>query len=410
MQVNFAVRQSISRPVRLIWILTAFGLPAMLFYSAIRTYKELDDQKTVYLRSRVAAIAARLETLPPGLSSDEILETFSEEPGLMNLRVLEPPAQAESDPLADLWRGRELFRTENEVVAGRQVFRAFVPFHTGNGLRLARIELAENTADFLVEHARHHLWFAGFGGILILALSLFALWSLERTAEAERRQLELQHLAHIGKMSAVLAHEIRNPLGTIKGFAQLLDEQLPSGYSEYLQPILSETARLEGLVKDLLLYGRPAQAVLRQVESTELAETVQTHIHQALASGAVRLEKSIVSVTFESDPNLLEQALLNLLRNSMEALQERGTGTVRLEVESRDGQVVWRVLDDGPGLSEEARRRLYEPFYTSKAFGTGLGLSITRKLVEALGGQFRIENRAEAGTMATIVLPSRPGE
>ncbi|WP_321473336.1 ATP-binding protein [uncultured Paludibaculum sp.] len=404
------MRQSISRPVRLIWILTAFGLPAMLFYSAIRTYKELDDQKTVYLRSRVAAIAARLETLPPGLSSDEILETFSEEPGLMNLRVLEPPAQAESDPLADLWRGRELFRTENEVVAGRQVFRAFVPFHTGNGLRLARIELAENTADFLVEHARHHLWFAGFGGILILALSLFALWSLERTAEAERRQLELQHLAHIGKMSAVLAHEIRNPLGTIKGFAQLLDEQLPSGYSEYLQPILSETARLEGLVKDLLLYGRPAQAVLRQVESTELAETVQTHIHQALASGAVRLEKSIVSVTFESDPNLLEQALLNLLRNSMEALQERGTGTVRLEVESRDGQVVWRVLDDGPGLSEEARRRLYEPFYTSKAFGTGLGLSITRKLVEALGGQFRIENRAEAGTMATIVLPSRPGE
>lgn len=377
----------------------ACGLPAMLLYSAARTYDELNDQKTVYLRSRVAAIAARLETLPPGYTSGEILDSFSEEPGLLNLQILKPPADVSTDPLSALWQGRELFRTESEVLGGHQVFRAYVPFHMKNGLRLARIDLAESTADFLVEHARHHLWFAGFGGIVILALALFALWSLERTAAAERSQSELQHLAHIGKMSAVLAHEIRNPLGTIKGFAQLLDEQLPPSFSEYLHPILSETARLEGLVKDLLLYGRPAQPTFRPVRSTELAATLLTHMRVA------SLEQSVADVTFESDPNLLEQALLNLLRNAEEAMQEQGSGIIRLTVETDGQAVVWRVQDEGPGLSEEALRRLYEPFFTSKAFGTGLGLSITRKLVEALGGRFRIENRAGAGTVATIILP-----
>lgn len=405
MQGKQAVTQSIPTPVRIVWILLAFGLPATLLYSAVRTYKELNDQKTVYLRSRVAAIAARLETLPPELSSGEVLDSFSEEPGLLNLEILEPPADVQKDPLAALWLGRELFRTQSEVIGGHQVFRAFVPFHMRNGLHLARIDLAESTADFLVEHARHHLWFAGMGGVVILALALFALWSLERVAAAERRQLELQHLAHIGKMSAVLAHEIRNPLGTIKGFAQLLEEQATPAQRDFLQPILQETARLEGLVKDLLLYGRPAQPVARPVHSLELAGTLKAHLRQAVESGKVRLETEVADVTFECDPNLLEQALLNLLRNSTEALQEHGGGTIRLALEAGDRELVWRVQDDGPGLSDEARRRLYEPFFTSKAFGTGLGLSITRKLVEALGGRFQIENGVEAGTTATITLP-----
>jgi two-component system sensor histidine kinase HydH len=353
----------------------------------------------------MAAVASQLETLPAGVPAGEVLRALDEEPGLLDVIVLDPPQDTTKDPLADLWLGRELFRTESAQVRGEAVFRAFVPFHGPHGLRLARIELASSTADFLVEHARHHLWIVAVGCVVFLALSLLTAWSSRRLVQAEHRQLELEHLAHIGKMSAVMAHEIRNPLGTIKGFAQLLAEKLPKQYDDLLNPILSETVRLEGLVNDLLLYGRPSQPSPSAVSSRELAEKLRAHAGQI--RGTLKFDSRIDDVTFETDVNLLEQALLNLLKNAFEALHGRPEGTVCLEAEQISDEVVWRVLDDGPGMSTEARGRLFEPFYTSKAFGTGLGLSITRKLVVALGGKFSIEDRPEGGTMAEIRLPRR---
>ena len=394
-----------NKPVIFLWALLTLGLPAMLLYSAVRTYRALDDQKAVYLRSRVAAVAARLETLPPGRTADQVVESLEEEPGLIDVAVVQRPADAGQGPLAALWEGRELFQTESITVQGEPVFRAYIPFHDERGLCLARIDMAERTADFLVEHARHHLWFVALAGLVFIALSLFTAWSVQRTANAERRQLELEHLAHIGEMSAVLAHEIRNPLGTIKGFAQLLAERHKTQDSDLVAPILSETSRLEGLVKDLLLYGRPAQPSFQSVDSRRLAETLRAHAVQG--SNQTDFEVSAQAVTFETDPNLLEQALLNLLRNAFEAVHEQPGGKVRLESERFSGGLRWRVLDNGPGLSEEARLRLFEPFYTSKAFGTGLGLSITRKVVEALGGEFTIGSRPEGGTVAEIRLPGK---
>lgn len=397
------VKASFPKPLVLVWILFTLGLPALLLFSAGRTYRALENQKIVYLRSRMAALSAQLETLP----DTRALESLDEEPGLIDLVILEPPSNMETDPLADLWLARELFRTESVRLGGQAVFRAFVPFHGRQGLRLARIDIAESSAEFLVEPARRHLWFVGLAALVIVVLSVFTAWSARRASEAERRQLDLQHLAHIGEMSAVLAHEIRNPLGTIKGFAQLLAEKLSPTQTELLNPILSETARLEGLVKDLLLYGRPAQPSLRPTSTLTIAATLLAHANHIAGATKVDFQQSVADVTFETDPNLLEQALLNLVRNAIEALHGRTLGSVRLEAEVVGNDIVWRVVDDGPGLSEEARMRLFEPFYTSKAFGTGLGLSITRKLAEALGGRFTITNRPEAGTAAEIRLPRK---
>ncbi len=379
----------------------------MLVYSAIRTYRALEDQKIVYLRSRMAAVASRLETLPADVPAEEVIGALDDESGLLDVVVLYPPEDPAKDPLAALWLGQELFRTEAAQVYGQASFRAFVPFHGPGGLRLARIDIAESTADFLVEHARHHLWIVAAGAIVFVALSLLTAWTVRRLVQAQQRQLELEHLAHIGKMSAVLAHEIRNPLGTIKGFAQLLEEKISPQYDNLLQPILSETVRLEGLVKDLLLYGRPAQPSLRSVRTLDVAEKLRAHAEQLRVP--VQFHSRVTDVTFESDSNLLEQALLNLLKNAVEALEDRPAGIVCLEAECIGGKVVWRVLDDGPGIPPESRKRLFEPFYTSKAFGTGLGLSIVRKIVDALGGSFTIGDRPEGGTVAEIRLPLRIG-
>jgi signal transduction histidine kinase len=399
------VKSPFSKELVVLWILLTLGLPALLFYSALRTYRSLEGQKVVYLRSRMAAIAARLETLPAGLAAEQVLEHLDEEPGLLDLAIIEPPSSPDADPLAGLWLGHELFRTASVQVHDQRVFRAYVPFHGPTGLRLARIDLAESSADFLVEPAGIHLWFVALIAGVIIGLSLLVAWSLRRKAEAERRQLELAHLAHIGKLSAVLAHEIRNPLGTIKGFAQLLQEKTSPQYENLLNPILSETARLEDLVKDLLLYGRPTAPSFRATNARILADTVSLHAKRSLDRSPIRFDSSVSDVTFETDPNLLEQALLNLLRNAIEALRERGEGSVRLEAESSGGDIVWRVLDDGPGFSEEAQRRLFEPFYTSKAFGTGLGLSISQKLAVTLGGEMKIGNRPEGGAVVEIRLP-----
>jgi len=403
--VHISVKATLFKPLSFLWVVTTIGLPGLLFYSASRTYRALEDQKIVYLRSRMAAVAARLETLPASVPADQVLGNLDEEPGLLDVIVLDPPQDVSKDPLAALWLGRELFRTQSVRVYDRLAFRAYVPIHRQNGLRLARIDLAESTADFLVEHARHHLWIVAAGSLVFIALSLLTAWSVRRLVQAEHRQLELEHLAHIGKMSAILAHEIRNPLGTIKGFAQLLAEKLSPQHANLLNPILSETARLEGLVTDLLLYGRPAQLSLRATSTFEVAEKLRAHAEQI--RGRAKFYSRVADVTFETDANLLEQALLNLLKNAVEALQDRPEGLVGIEVDRTAGEVVWRVLDDGPGMSIEARQQLFEPFYTSKASGTGLGLSITRKLVNALGGRITIEDRPGGGTVAEIRLPHR---
>ncbi|MEZ5403851.1 MAG: HAMP domain-containing sensor histidine kinase [Bryobacteraceae bacterium] len=375
-------------------------LPALLVLSAFRTYRALDAQRTVYLRSRVASIAARLETFPPGMPEDQWRQTLlDEEEALWDLAIL---ARDSSPPeLTDLWEGRELYRTQALNAGGERVLRTYIPFHSAGGMRLARIDIAESAADFLVEHARHHLLLVAAASLMIVALAFLTARSVLRARAAEQRQAEMRHLARIGEMSAVLAHEIRNPLGTIKGFAQLLGEKLRGEHAALLEPILDQSARLERLSADLLVYGRKAEPRSRAVQAEALAESMRLHARQILPG----FEASAAPLTLTTDPQLLEQVLLNLLRNAAEAAGGGENARVRFEIESDGDSVVLRLSDNGPGLSEEARRRLFEPFYTSKASGTGLGLSISRKLTEALGGTLRLDNAASGGTVAEVRLP-----
>lgn len=376
----------LSRTASILWAAASLALPAILVLGAYRTYRALDDQRTVYLRGRMASIAAMLETAPA---------TLEEEPGLLGLSVLPPPAEPASDPLAPLWEGRELYRTEFLTEGGQPVFRAVVPFHAAEGLRLARLDLDASEADFLTRDAGRHLVLVCVGSLLFLGLSAFTFRSL-------RRQMELEHLAQIGTMSAVLAHEIRNPLGTIKGFAQLLLEKAAPAQKPLLDPILNESLRLESLVRDLLLYGRPSQPEMRLVRARDLAATLGAH-----TPGPPVFEADVPDVTFSSDPNLLEQALLNLIRNALEATGSTPSPRVTLRVRETARHIVWSVQDNGPGLPPEVQRHLFQPFRTTKTFGTGLGLSISRKLAAALGGRLSLANQAEGGVAAEIQLPGK---
>lgn len=403
---------NMSRTRRAIWrilmILATVALPLVLLLSSLRTFRDLDRQQAVFLRNRAAAVAGRLETLPAPADEASLFELLSEgEPALVDLELLTRGQPAAERPfLMPLWEGQELFRTETLDAGGTQLFRAWVPFHSNDQMRIARIDLDARAAEFLVSHARHNVALATLSGLVLVALALYAVWATRRAARLEVRQMELEHLAHLGEMSAVLAHEIRNPLGTIKGFAQLIGEQAGEGARDSLNLILDEVRRLERLVGDLLLYGRPPAPVPRLVRWEEILAPVQAHAGQLVSGREIRFTADTPAIQWETDPALLQQALLNLLRNAVEALGERPEGDVRLEVRRpASGGVTLAVIDNGPGIPKEVRARLFRGFFTTKTFGSGLGLSIARRLAQSLDGDLALEDAAGGGTEATLLFP-----
>jgi two-component system sensor histidine kinase HydH len=366
----------------------AMLLPIILVYSSLRTFAELDQLRSVFLRNRSAAIAARLETLS-GAGAEELDKLAESEPGVLSVRVL----SRGGDPvLAGLWSGRELFRTENAAENGITIFRSYVPFHGDGQLRIAQIDLDASSADFLLVHARHNVVIATLSSGVIVLLAAYALWSMRRAAAEEKRRLEMTHLAHLGKMSAVLAHEIRTPLATIKGFTQLALES--EEVRSMLVPVIDETQRLERLVSDLLLYGRPPVPAVRDCSWEEIAASLPG------ISSIVRVERA--SLRLRTDPELLRHVLGNLTRNAVEA----AATTVRIGATVAADAIVITVEDNGQGIPGAIMDRVFESFYTTKSFGTGLGLPIAKSLTAALGGSLVLRPRDGGGTQAQLRLPA----
>ncbi len=382
-------------------------LPVVLLFSSVRSFREIEETKAVYLRNRAATLAARLENMAlEELARDPVAVLAGEEPALVALRIYRSVEEAAGDErAASLFRGEALFYTAEVEVDGAPALRTYLPFHCGGGLCIARIDLDRAAADYLVEHSRHHVLLSLLASAVLVAFTGYFLWSERRSVAFQRRQLELEHLAQLGRMSATLAHEIRNPLGTIKGFVQLALEQSGEDLKPMLEPVLEETGRLERLVNHLLLYGRPANPRKRPVEWRELAERLEAHAAQR-AGGGLRFEVSGDAGEFETDPEMLTQVLLNLALNSIDVLGGAPDGVVRVTAERGPRRGIRIVVEDnGPGIPEEIRERLFEPFTTTKANGTGLGLSIARKLTEALGGSIAVESAAPHGTRVVLDFP-----
>ena len=372
------------------------ALPCVLLLSSLRTLRELDEQKTVYLRERVAEIAARLETQTS--DTDPTLPILEAEPSLRDLRVIDRDGALGGDQaiLQPIWRGEQLFHTEMIHLGVERIYRAYVPFHSPAGLRIAQIDLDGNAADFLLVHARHNVFISIVSGLVLIVLSLYAIWLARRSAALERQQVELEHLARIGRLAAVLAHEIRNPLGTIKGFTQLAMERADASTAELLDPVLGETQRLERLVSDLLTYGRPPTPSKRSVFWPEVAGELEEHARTLVGERRLQFTISQDPVRFTTDPDLLRQILLNALRNAIDAVAEEPSPEVTVSVLANRGQMAITLSDNGPGISADVAARLFEPFFSTKASGTGLGLAISAQLAKTLGAKLEVRESKPA--------------
>ena len=230
-------------------------------------------------------------------------------------------------------------------------------------------------------------------------------------AQAEARRSE--RLAALGQLSAGLAHEIRNPLGVIKGSAEMLSQKL-QGSDELARElagyISTEVNRLSALVTEFLDFARPLHAQLQPADITAILDRVLNIVATRWNGKPVRVERHYADNTPQVplDESLCEQAFLNLVQNAYEAMEEKG-GTLRIDVRpasALDGDGVRLVLaDTGPGVPEQLREEIFNPFVTTKKTGVGLGLSIVSKIIDGHHGWIRVENAPEGGAVFTIFFP-----
>jgi len=293
---------------------------------------------------------------------------------------------------------------------GEDVYVLDFPAHLrkGQGLEMAVLRVALHTYPSMgvVRKARLHLTLS-LGGVGVLwALSFLLFFYMSRSYRMEHELMEQKRLALLGEMAAVLAHEIRNPLGSIKGFAQFLmekrKEQDPE--KEYLQTMVEECKRLEKLVNDLLSYARQEDL---SPTSFSLTGLIQECIHQTEETSKgekIPIQwESPGEIVLYADRDKLKQVLLNLLQNAIEA---DGAGrTITVEASQENGKMMLWTKDRGKGMDQESLKKIFQPFFTSKSKGTGLGLAIVKKLVEQMGGEIHVNSQLGKGTSVQIILP-----
>ena len=231
----------------------------------------------------------------------------------------------------------------------------------------------------------------------------------EELAATREELLKKEHLAVVGELAAVIAHEVRNPLAIIaNAVSGLRKEAISRGDHETLLAILDEEAsRLNRLVTDLLRYARPVSVQRTSFLLSDLLERTVGHVR---ASGRGIDAALIVECKEEriwGDANLLRQVFDNLVDNAVQAMGAGGSLTVRVRATTEEGVdgLAVDIIDTGEGMDTHVRSRARDPFFTTRPSGTGLGLAIVDRIVEAHNGQFSIDSHTGEGTTVTVFLP-----
>lgn len=252
-----------------------------------------------------------------------------------------------------------------------------------------------------------------------VAIELERCHLVEEKVRLERELAARERLAVLGQMAATVAHEVKNPLSSIKSIAQVMkeDEEL-KGYESDLRLIIGEIDRLNQTVSQLLSFSRPARDLGGGSAPVPLRELIDSTVALVAGDAAERLVRIVVNLepgmTISSDrTSPLREALSNLVINAVQASPSKGVVTVQAEVSysgrAKDGgKLTLSVTDEGPGISEDAKHRVFEPFFTTKPRGTGLGLAIVQRRTAEMGGTVELTSPVSggAGTRFSVILPA----
>jgi signal transduction histidine kinase len=237
----------------------------------------------------------------------------------------------------------------------------------------------------------------------------------QELGEANSQLERSRRLAALGEMAAGIAHEVRNPLGSIRLYARMLEQDLVDrpGEQGVAVKIAGAARVMEGVVTDVLTFAREFRLRPTEIDVSELMDrVVEACCHDGVPGWRnvemVRLDKGAAAPAFEADPGLLQQALVNIVRNAIEAMADCPGRRHRLVLECAPAGewAAIRVKDTGPGISAEVIARIFNPFFTTRAAGTGLGLAIVHRIIDAHAGSIRVLNNQDGpGATFEILLP-----
>ncbi len=225
----------------------------------------------------------------------------------------------------------------------------------------------------------------------------------------ERQLADAEHLATLGELSAGLAHEIKNPLAGIKGAIEVIRDSLSpdNEHSEILGDVLHEVNRIDKIVRDLLNYAKPKPASHSDICLPDIAQRIAAIVRQSSKNDGFSLRVIQLDEIpgFTGDETQLEQVLLNLLLNAQNAMTKGGEIEIRLSYDPEECRVRIEVEDTGPGIPDEIRKKIFQPFFTTRTEGTGLGLATCLKNVQYHGGSIDVRSEVGVGTTFTITIP-----
>ena len=312
-------------------------------------------------------------------------------------------------------------------------------FHRGEVVAAVGVEIGAGFVDSIRVFGRSVLVFAGLGALLTVAVA----WGLARTLtrpiqklveaareigrgqmgrevtcasddeigylgetmEEMRRKLVARD-AQLRLMLGGVAHEIRNPLGSIELYAGLIAGDLPSGdeRKQHIEKVIEEVRRLNGVISEFLAFARPGAAQPQPTALAPLVADAAFLLAPEMQAAGIRYASRVApDLTCHIDAEQMERALVNLMKNAVQAMRDGGHLTVQAAASGEE--VVVEIADDGAGMSEEVQARLFEPFFTTREQGSGLGMALVARAVEENRGQIEIDSRQGEGTVCRLRLP-----
>ncbi|WP_052475833.1 two-component system sensor histidine kinase NtrB [Cohnella kolymensis] len=229
--------------------------------------------------------------------------------------------------------------------------------------------------------------------------------------------LHAQKISVMGQMAAGMAHEIRNPLSTVKGFAQLIKNKLQANDREinvneliqYLELSIDEIDSINGLVSDFLLLARKNENsanIESRVDLKAIIDKVSALTRQMMIESNITLRTEVpqADLYVYGVASQLEQVFLNIVKNSVDALKSGGTLTIAAAADPSEQQVIIQFIDNGTGVPKDIMDKIFDPFFTTKVTGTGLGLAICKQIIENHNGSIIVESEVDKGTTARIQI------
>jgi two-component system sensor histidine kinase AtoS len=230
--------------------------------------------------------------------------------------------------------------------------------------------------------------------------------------EIEDQTEKLAQRALLGEVSAIFAHEVRNPINNISTGVQLVASRLGSDHPFYesLEKVRKECNRLDQLMSDVLFFARPLKLNIEPINLADLMERILVRWGPHFKQVGVQCHTVYEPDTPDAlaDERTLERVIVNLITNALQAMADGGTLSVNLDsaVSSQGNMVELKIVDTGPGIPPDVKGRIFDPFFTTKKEGTGLGLAISRRILTAHKGTIQVESYPDAGTVFTISLPA----